>query len=113
MRVASRRKKQEKTQERRERAGWPGLVPLGDVYGFEYFLTHERPWRAAMPQRNELLRVTFGSYEIVVRFDARIKKTVVNCRWAMALFYAYDVFHKERIERMMYHVEVDGDAGRD
>ena len=107
MLLSSQQKKREKALEKREREGWPGLVALGDVYGFEWFLTHERPWRAAVPQGEELIHVAWGTREITVRFDARIKKTVVNCRNAMTLWYAYDVFHKERIERMMYHEQVD------
>ena len=105
--MSSQQKKREKALEKREREGWPGLVELGDVYGFEWFLTHERPWRAAVPDGDELMRVTWGEHVIVVRYDAQKRKTIVNRRWAMVLYHDYLIFHKERIERMMYHEQVD------
>ena len=89
--------------EKQEREGWPRLVPLKSIYGFEYFLTHERPWRAGYTEGRELMHCRFGESEIIVWYDAK-KGTRINSRRAMALWYAYETFHKERIERMMYHV---------
>ena len=110
--MASRKKKQEQAQDKRDRAGWPGLVELGQVYGFEWFLTHLRPWRAAVTQGDELLHVTWGGRAIVVRYDAELHRTVLNCRHGMTLWYAYTIFHREAIERMMYHEQMDRNSGQ-
>ena len=105
-------KKMLQVAEKRERDGWPRLVPLSDIYGFEYFLTHYRPWRTAMTQGNELLHVYFGGREIIVWYDEK-KGTRINCRRGMALWYAYETFHREKIKERMYgHESVDGDPGQ-
>ena len=81
--------------ERRERAGWPGLVKLKDIYDFEMFLTRERGWHSAVTQGNELMHVYGYGRELIVWFDASTRRTKVNCRRVMALWYAYDTFHRK------------------
>ncbi len=48
MPLPSQQKKQEKLLARRDADGYPGLIPLKEIYHFEDFLTHERDWHSAV-----------------------------------------------------------------
>ena len=80
----------------REQDGWPRLVTLKDIYPFEMFL-ESRGWHSAVTRGNELLRVYLPNSpkEIIVKYNEARRWTTVNCRHGMALWYAYDIFHRE------------------
>lgn len=77
MLLSSRQKKQERTLEKRDRDGYPGLIPIGEVYGFEQFLTRERDWHSAITSGNELMHVyrRVGE-EVIVWFKEKPRTTI-------------------------------------
>lgn len=104
--MASRQKKQERALERRDADGYPGLIPLCEIYGFEMFLTTERDWHSAVPRGNELMRVyRHKGEEISVWFKER-PRTTVTTRHGMCLYYCYLTFSKR--EDVFYHEQMDG-----
>ncbi|MCI7540606.1 MAG: hypothetical protein MSA50_08470 [Veillonellaceae bacterium] len=94
--MSSEQKRQLKRLEKREQDGWPCLVTLKDIYPFEMFL-ESRGWHSAVTRGNELLRVYLPNSpkEIIVKYNEARRWTTVNCRHGMALWYAYDIFHRE------------------
>lgn len=105
MLLSSRQKKQERTLEKRDRDNYPGLIPLGEVYGFEQFLTQERDWHSAITSGNELMHVyrRIGE-EIVVWYEERPRATKTS-RHGMGLYYCYLTFSERKD---IYHEQVDG-----
>lgn len=103
MPLSSQQKKQEKLLARRDADGYPGLIPLSEIYHFEDFLTHERDWHSAVTSGAELLHVyRHVGEEIVVWFNGR--KTVTS-RHGMGLYYCYLTFSKRK--DAYYHEPVD------
>lgn len=94
--MASRQKKQEKALARRDEGGYPGLVPLKEIYPFEDFLTHERDWHSCVTEGNELLHVKRNEgEEIIVWYKEKPRKTVTTRR-GMGLYYCYLTFSKRK-----------------
>ncbi|MDY6268569.1 MAG: hypothetical protein SPL39_06310 [Selenomonadaceae bacterium] len=103
--MASRQKKQDRQLERRDADGYPGLVPLKEIYGFELFLTTERDWHSSVTHGSELLHVYRRTgEEIVVWFKER-PRTTVTTRHGMGLYYCYLTFSKRKDD---YYVPLDG-----
>ena len=101
--MASRQKKQDRSNERRCDGGYPGLVPLKEIYDFEDFLTHERDWHSAVTSGAELLHVyRHVGEEVIVWFNGR--KTATT-RHGMGLYYCYLTFSKRK--DAYYHEPVD------
>lgn len=103
MLLTSKQKKQERTLEKRDRDGYPGLIPLCEIYGFEQFLTRERDWHSAVTSGNELMHVyRHVGEEIIVWFNGRATAT---SRHGMGLYYCYLTFSKRK--DAYYHEPVD------
>lgn len=94
--MASRQKKQERSNERRCDGGYPRLVPLKEIYDFEDFLTHERDWHSAVTSGAELLHVyRRKGEEVTVEYQERLRRTVTS-RHGMALYYCYLTFSRKK-----------------
>jgi len=81
--------------ERHERDGWPGLVRLKDIYDFELFLVHNRGWHSAITSGTELLHVYGYGKELIVRWNPAKRRTQINCRRLMALWYTFETFYRK------------------
>ena len=72
MPLSSQQKKQERLLAKRDADGYPGLIPLEEIYHFEDFLTNERDWHSAVTQGRELLHVyRRAGEEIIVWFKEK------------------------------------------
>ena len=94
--MASRQKKQERLLERRDADGYPGLIPLSEIYHFEDFLTHEKDWHSAVTSGAELLHVyRRKGEEVTVEYQERLRRTVTS-RHGMAPYYCYLTFSRKK-----------------
>lgn len=99
------KKKQEKLLARRDADGYPGLIPLKEIYHFEDFLTHERDWHSAVTQGRELLHVYRHAGEEVIVWFKEKPRTTITTRHGMGLYYCYLTFSERKD---IYHEQVDG-----
>lgn len=106
MPLSSQQKKQEKLLARRDADGYPGLIPLKEIYHFEDFLTHERDWHSAVTQGRELLHVYRHAGEEIIVWYKEKPRTTVTTRRGMGLYYCYLTFSKWK--DVYYHEQMDG-----
>ena len=63
-------------------------------------MTHRHEWHSAVTQGRELLHVYWGAKEIIVKYSESKKRTPINCRHGMALWYAFEIFYRDEWRRL-------------
>ena len=109
MPLSSQQKKQERLLAKRDADGYPGLIPLEEIYHFEDFLTNERDWHSAVTQGRELLHVYRRTGEEIIVWFKEKPRTTVTTRHGMGLYLCYLTFSKRK--DVYHHEPMDNDSG--